>query len=61
MFELQGGMHGFSVYMWGNNILLTILYPPERKQTLIMPQFGAKLDLSRIVFVWFFGLPFFFF
>lgn len=28
MFELQGGMHGFSVDIWGNNILLTILLPP---------------------------------
>lgn len=46
-------MHGFSGDMWGNNILLTILSPPERKQTLITPQFGAKRDLSRVVFVQF--------
>lgn len=27
MFELQGGLHGFSVDMWGNNFLLTFLSP----------------------------------
>lgn len=31
MFELQGGMHGFSVDVWGNNILLTIFPRPQAK------------------------------